>query len=399
MAATFPSLSAKLYNTNRERPQTRARSQPQERPAPELLIPANELAECKLLYATAAASGHDWAGHAEIAERVPSILNALDTHGLASHRAVLELSGFGPATVDDVAPVHNVKYLAALQKASLDAAFVAGTIVESAPTYVTCTTYNDTLRAAGAVMSLVDHVVAASQLGSGPAGFAVCRPPGHHAVPAGAMGFCLLNNAAVAARYAQRQHGLSKVAIVDWDVHHGNGTQDVFYSDPSVLFISTHQAGSYPNTGKVGEAGEGDGEGTTINVPLPGDSGHGAALDAWDDIVVAALRRFQPDMILVSAGYDAHFLDPLAGLQYRSGTYWELGKRAAAAAKELCQGRLVFLLEGGYHLSALGESVASTFAAVLGEAAIDPIDPNLLREEPSDKIKAALQEARRVHGL
>lgn len=366
-----------------------------------LLLPYETMDSSKLIYATAAAPAHDFAGHAECAERVPAILAALDSNNLTFHKHIAELTGFGIATPDDIAPVHNKAYLAALERASSGTIDIAGRIIESSPTYVTQTTYKDTLKAAGAVMSLVDHVVASSsgpqQGGASLAGFAICRPPGHHAVPTAPMGFCLLNNAAVAARHAQQKLGLRRVAIVDWDVHHGNGTQDVFYNDSSVLFISTHQAGSYPNTGKMAETGQDDGIGTTINVPLPGDAGHAAALDAWDEIIGPALHRFGPDVILVSAGFDAHFLDPLAGLQYRSGTYWELSLRAKAAADALCSGRLVFLLEGGYHLKALGESVASVFAAVLGEGAVDPIDPSLLREEPKDKVKMALAEVRRIH--
>jgi acetoin utilization deacetylase AcuC-like enzyme len=214
------------------------------------------------------------------------------------------------------------------------------------------------------------------------------------------MGFCLLNNVAVAARHAQHAHGLQRIAIVDFDVHHGNGTQDAFYADPSVLFISTHQSGSYPNTGKIDEVGVSDGEGTTINIPLPGGAGHEAALATYDEIIAPALHRFQPELLLVSAGYDAHWRDPLAGLQYRSSTYTALTRRLKSSAEELCQGRIVFLLEGGYDLQALGESVASTFAGLLNRDPIDSLkDPGILQAEPLDKVKVALAEVQSIHGL
>lgn len=376
----------------------------------ELLIPTQDLCSSRLLYATAGASGHDMPGHAECAARASAILDSLEANHLTGYHSsqIMELGGYAPADASILAPVHDRRYLAALQRASEAARDVAYSIVEPAPTYVTQTTYTDVLRAAGAVIALVDHVIAAASFhhqnkhdASGtPAAFALCRPPGHHAVPTGGMGFCLLNNVAVAARHAQHAHGLQRIAIVDFDVHHGNGTQDAFYADPSVLFISTHQSGSYPNTGKVDEVGAADGEGTTINVPLPGGAGHEAALAAYEEVIGPALSRFQPELLLVSAGYDAHWKDPLAGLQYRSTTYHALTQRLRASADELCQGRIVFLLEGGYDLQALGESVASTFAGILGMDPIDSLkDPGVLLDEPLDKVKSALTEVQSIHGL
>ena len=342
-------------------------------------------------------------GHAECAARVPAILSALETHALAD--TIIPLQEWNLACIEDILPVHNKKYLIALERASDVARDVAHIIVESAPTYVTQTTYRDTLQSAGAVMALVDHVVASSSPNNSTSttgstiGFALCRPPGHHAVPTNGMGFCLLNNAAIAARHAQRAHNLKKIAIFDWDVHHGNGTQDVFFNDPSVLFISTHQQGSYPNTGKVGEVGGEGAEGTTINIPLPGDAGHLAALHAFDSIVGPAIQRFEPDIILVSAGYDAHWKDPLAGLQFRSTTYFELAQRVKEVAHQVCEGRVVFLLEGGYDLDALGESVASSVSGLVGGEAIDSIDASLLREEPNEKVQSILRECRSLHSL
>lgn len=208
-----------------------------------------------------------------------------------------------------------------------------------------------------------------------------------------------MNNAAVAARYAQTAHNLQRVAIFDFDVHVGNGTSDVFENDPSVLFVSTHQDGSYPNTGKLANIGVDEGEGYTINIPLPGLSGDTAAIMAFDDIVEPALRRFKPDIIIISAGFDAHFADPLAGLQYRNKTYHTLTTRLMSMSKELCQGRLLMILEGGYDLVALGESVANVFEAVLQEKGFESIDPAILIEEPIDKVRAVLQEVKTIHSL
>lgn len=354
----------------------------------------------KIVYATAAGGGHDMPGHAECAARVPAILNALETAGFSDNPQILQLTDYDLAQIADLAPVHNLKYLTALDKLCTASTDVAYNLVDPAPTYITQTSYLDCLRAAGATMALVDRVVASS-MQQAQIGFAICRPPGHHAVPAGPMGFCLMNNAAVAARHAQRRHGLQRIAIVDFDVHHGNGTQDVFYDDPTVLFISAHQSGSYPNTGKANETGQGDGEGTTINIPLPGLAGHAAACQSFEEIVLPALHRFSPDMIIVSAGYDAHWKDPLAGLQFRSGTYHWLAQQLHSAANSLCSGRIVFVLEGGYDLMALGESVACTFAGLLDCSVdcMDSVNASHLLEEPRDKVATALLEVKRIHEM
>ncbi|KAJ0097216.1 hypothetical protein Patl1_27975 [Pistacia atlantica] len=232
---------------------------------------------------------------------------------------IIELQNYKPASVDDVANVHERAYVSGLEKA-MDRASQQGIVVieGSGPTYATATvsTFQESLVAAGAGISLVDSVVmylsrtlfSVYQVSTSkssldpPMGFALIRPPGHHAIPKGPMGFCVFGNVAIAARYAQRVHGLKRVFIIDFDVHHGNGTNDAFYDDPDIFFLSTHQDGSYPGTGKIHEVGHGDGEGTTLNLPLPGGSGDIAMRTVFDEVIVPCAQRFKPDIILVSAG-------------------------------------------------------------------------------------------------
>ncbi|KAK9836376.1 hypothetical protein WJX84_006276 [Apatococcus fuscideae] len=293
------------------------------------------------------ASFRTWA--TECAARIPAILEALDTHQLTPGfrpDEVLRLEPNRLASFEEVAAVHDGNYVKGLERIMQQPALQDGpAVIESAPTYVTTTSNDAALRSAGAALDLIDAVVAAaerrasssqagSSAGSVPVGFSICRPPGHHAVRSGPMGFCLLSTIAIAARYCQQHHNLQKVMIFDFDVHHGNGTHDIFYEDPSVLFISTHQSGSYPGTGGLHEAGKGAGEGASINLPLPGDSGDAVMQDAFERIIGPAAARFQPDIILVSAGYDAHWRDPLAGLQLRTSTYHRLGLLVQKLAQE-----------------------------------------------------------------
>ncbi|XP_020253101.1 histone deacetylase 14 [Asparagus officinalis] len=364
------------------------------------------LQDARVLYSVAPATGHNKEAHPESNLRVPAIVDALERLELTSKSRgpeVFEIQNFQPATVDDIAIVHERAYVAGLEKAMTRASdegiiFIDG----SGPTYATETTFQESLVAAGAGISLVDSVVEASRIRMDPpVGFALIRPPGHHAVPKGPMGFCVFGNIAIAARHAQRVHGLKRVLIIDFDVHHGNGTCDAFYDDPDIFFISTHQAGSYPGTGKVEQIGVGSGEGTTLNLPLPGGSGDTAMRSVFDEIVVPCAQRFKPDIILVSAGYDAHVLDPLAGLQFTTSTYYMLSSNIKQLANELCGGRCVFFLEGGYNLQSLSNSVADTFRAFLGEASLAPKfdNPAFLYEEPLSKVNQAIQKAKSIHSL
>ena len=207
----------------------------------------------------------------------------------------------------------------------------------------------------GGLLRAVDAVMA----GTVRHAFALVRPPGHHATPSRSMGFCLFNNVAVAARYLQRERGIGKVAIVDWDVHHGNGTQDIFYADPSVFFFSIHQSPLYPGTGAANQTGSGDAVGTTLNAPVPPGSDIGTYVEAFEKVLAPALLDFSPDFIFISAGFDAHQLDPLATIDLTGEGFATLTSIVLDIAAKAAEGRIVSALEGGYSLKGLSESIVA----------------------------------------
>jgi acetoin utilization deacetylase AcuC-like enzyme len=223
--------------------------------------------------------------------------------------------------------------------------------------------YGVALLAVGGFLNVLDSIAA----GESANGFALVRPPGHHALRNRAMGFCLFNTMAIGAEYLKRRHGAKKIMIVDWDVHHGNGTQDAFYDDPSVLFVSTHQFPFYPGTGALNEIGTGPGEGFTLNVPLPAGCADRQYLQIFQDIVVPAADSFQPEWILVSAGFDPHERDPLGGMGVTERGFGAMARTLIDLAEEFAGGRIAFLLEGGYDLTALRQSAAAVLAELQAE--------------------------------
>ena len=220
-------------------------------------------------------------------------------------------------------------------------------------THVCRESYAAALLAVGGVITGIDAVMSWKAKNA----FCAVRPPGHHAESSRAMGFCLFNNVAVGVRYAQEKYRLKRVAIVDWDVHHGNGTQEMFYEDPSVLYISTHQYPFYPGSGSAGERGAGKGEGFTLNFPLRAETDGGDYVKLFKERVLPALQEFKPNFLFISAGFDAHKDDPLAGLLLDESTYAEITRMLVGVAEKLCDGRIVSVLEGGYDLNALPRCV------------------------------------------
>ncbi|MCC7361127.1 MAG: histone deacetylase [Anaerolineales bacterium] len=331
---------------------------------------------------------HDFPDHPENAERLRALEAALDSPALALRDYLIALTP-RPATVDEVALAHHRPYITALREAMRQ----APGYVDSAPTYVVPQSYDVALLAAGGAIRAVEAVVG----GEAQTVVALVRPPGHHALPDAPMGFCLFNNIAIAARYAQRYLGIGRVLIVDFDVHHGNGTQAVFYEDPSVLFISTHQENLYPQTGRVSETGAGAGEGYTLNIPLPAYAGDRAFERALAEVIAPAAERFAPDLVLVSAGFDAHWLDPLANLQLTLAGYAKLTQGLQAIAQAHARGRMAWVLEGGYHLAALTGGVTTVLRTLLGEHGIaDSLGP---APRPEPEVTGAIERARAAHGL
>jgi acetoin utilization deacetylase AcuC-like enzyme len=349
----------------------------------------------RVLVGWSKALGHTKAGHPECAERAVSIERALSKTDLLRKGGLvreLEVRDVRDEEVGQVIRgVHNVGFLRGMQKLcpSLQG---RGAMQLDTDTYATSTSYEDLLKSVSVACALVDQVVSSDD---GLTGFGLVRPPGHHSVPTGPLGFCIFNTVSCAVRHAVRSHGIQRVCIFDFDVHHGNGTQDVFFDDPNVLYISSHQEGSFPGTGKVGEIGAGEGEGATLNIPIPSGSGDEAAKQVFDRVVAPAMRKHQPEMIFVSAGYDAHWKDPQAALQFQSSTFHYLSKKIKALSEEIssCRGRCVFVLEGGYDLGALGDSVVESFRGLCDLESKPRMDSSALYEEPMAKVEIALELA------
>jgi acetoin utilization deacetylase AcuC-like enzyme/RimJ/RimL family protein N-acetyltransferase len=313
------------------------------------------------------ASGWLDVGHAEGPERIARSWELLQSAGPA---ASLERLPLRPASRAELELVHPGDHVDRVQ-AECERGELAWVGPEAR---VGPASWEPILLAAGAAAVGVEWTARAP----GNRAFALIRPPGHHASAEQAMGFCIFNNAAIAARVAQRDHGRRRVAIVDWDVHHGNGTETIFYSDPDVLFCSLHQDGLYPaDRGSIDDAGSGAGEGTTVNVPLPAGTGDAGYALAMEQVVVPALRRFEPELLIVSAGQDPSAADPLGRMSVTADGFRAISARLGAAAAELCEGRMLVLQEGGYspdHLPFCNLGIVEGFAGLEPTFDSDPLE-------------------------
>jgi len=282
----------------------------------------------------------------------------------AAVRGVNRLPGVQPlanferraASVDELAMCHTRDYIRLVERE-----VNAGAFELSTGDFQVCDrSYEVAACAAGTVLTAVDMVIS----GAAENALAIVRPPGHHATPDRGMGFCLFNNAALGARHAQQKHGLKRILIADWDVHHGNGTQDIFYEDASVFFFSTHQAPWYPGTGAAAETGAGAGVGTTMNCPFLAGSGRAEILGAFEERLVPAMREFRPELVMISAGFDSRLGDPLGKFRLTDADFADLTRLLMQIADDYSGGRVVSVLEGGYDLDGLTQAVHAHAAAL-----------------------------------
>jgi acetoin utilization deacetylase AcuC-like enzyme len=312
--------------------------------------------------------GHDTGGHPENARRLRAIDQELMARDLVRDRPVV---AFGPAPDTALSLVHDPRYVAGVREFAAQ-----GGGYLDADTRVQPDSVDVAALAAGAGIAAVD----AALDGIAARSFVLARPPGHHATPQRGMGFCIFNSIAVAAAHAL-ERGVSRVLIVDWDVHHGNGTQDAFYDSERVFFVSLHQSPLYPGSGAASERGAGRGSGFTRNVPLRAGGGDEVYRAAFKDVVVPVAREYQPDLVLVSAGFDAHAADPLANMQVTEAGFAEMAGRVREIAEAYAGGRLIAFLEGGYDPPALARSVAATLT-MLDNPGITAASKNIGADAP-----------------
>ncbi len=325
---------------------------------------------------------HTQSYHPERKERLEKIIA-----GLKDYRDLnlVEMIDPEPANLDDLALVHDRDYISAVEKACRE-----GRQSLDMDTYLTDESYRVALLAAGGAIGGLRKV-----MGKEPARvFALVRPPGHHAEYNQAMGFCLFNNIAIAAAVASRDYNLNRIAIVDWDVHHGNGTQHSFEKESKFLFISAHQSPAYPGTGQVREVGTDEGEGYTINIPLPPGSGDPEYALAFREIIIPVLDQYKPELLLISAGQDAYHMDPLASMKLTLKGYYDMAIALADVADRWCGGRMLLSLEGGYHLEGQAGAVKSILNALGGwDFPVEEGGPEL---KPTDEALRVLDEVRSV---
>lgn len=291
-----------------------------------------------------------------------------------------------PASRDEIAYVHNPKFVSALEKVCREQ---APAIIDYAPTYVTRSSFEDALLAAGGAITCTRAVIS----GEARNAFAIVRPPGHHAEPERAMGFCIFNNIAIAACDAI-EHGMERVMVIDYDAHHGNGTQAAFLNDERVAFVSTHQWGIYPGTGWISDAPHA--KKRIVNVPLPAYAGDTAYEQITERIFTPLVQSFRPQMILISVGFDAHWSDPITTLGLTTAGYLMLAKKVLSLAEEYCDGKIVFVLEGGYDPVNVANGAEGVFIAATGKGESEASDRN---PNPEPDCTSHIEEITRWHGF
>ena len=331
---------------------------------------------------------HDFPRHPEHAGRITAVWEQLSTQGLLD-----QLQRIAPSSASDeqILAVHSRAHLDRLTAISQQ----DRTVRIDQDTYALPTSLKVARLAAGAVIEAVGTIAA----GHAENALAVVRPPGHHATADWQMGFCLLNNIAIAARQAQVLRQCEKVLIIDYDVHHGNGTQDIFYNDPSIMFVSIHQSPFYPGSGALNETGSGAGKGFSLNVPLARGHGDACYKRIFTDVVWPLAERFAPDLMLISAGFDAHWVDPLAGMRLSLAGYDHLTRECLRMAQRLCNGKIVFVMEGGYDLNALAQGWCNIARRLLGiDTLSDPYGSPPATTSLGD-IESVIDEVRRIHNL
>ena len=294
-------------------------------------------------------------GHPERSERLSAALEYIKQQPFFEEIVPVLPRSAEPEWVQQI---HTSRYMARAETACLR----NSSHLDSLDVAISTRSFDVALQAAGGALELGDRVVS----GALDNAFGLIRPPGHHAEQDMALGFCLFNNIAILARYLQKQHGLQKVLILDWDVHHGNGTQHTFEEDPSVFYVSLHQYPYYPGTGAVAETGKGRGRGATLNCPMPAGADDNDYQSAFTDRILPAVKAFGPEIVLISAGFDAHAADPLAQINLSTECYSWMSERMLEVADQHADGKLIALLEGGYDLKALAHSAAAHLRVLAG---------------------------------